>query len=308
MEKAIEYMAQWSDMYNVGLFRILNQKYRGFDFNQGKPFMHGSVMLSSVSYPSMGMGAGAITLYVRGLDSSRDNDTLVFNGTKDNFNEIQKAIEAYNLQKAKETQKVDNLAFHKAVWEKLAGDPTLVKEEVVVNMCRAADIQIPKNDCFLCEEAYQNNHVDCSNCKGYWGIDYSEGTCMKVGSYYYMWMREKDLALKSALAMRIANNVDTADVTPEELELAFQKGLVLAVKAHRARTGMGLKESKELMEEAVEKDGRPYICGGYKKADCTVQELKLARSGHIMEAIVAYQKRVPCAWPRAKRQVYSWLE
>lgn len=313
MEKAIEYMAQWSDTYNVGMIKILSQKYRGYDFNQGKPFMHGSVMLSSVSYPSIGMGANAIALYVRGLDYTRDNDTLVFNGTKDNFNEIQKAIEAYNLQKAKEMQPVDNLAFHKAVWEKLAGDPTLVKIEVVTSICQQAHVPMPKNDCFLCEEAYQDDHVDCSKCKGNWGTQYDdniEATCLRRGSYYNMWCRETDLALKSALAMRIANNTNsnTNNVTPEELELAFQKGLVAAVKAHRTRTGMGLKESKDMVEKAVEKDGRPYICGGYKGSECIAEELAMARSGCIMSAIQMYMKRTGKSFPVAMLIVNNWIK
>ena len=42
--------------------------------------------------------------------------------------------------------------------------------------------------------------------------------------------------------------INTHDLTPEEVHLGTHEGKIPCIKAHRARTNMGLKESKDICE------------------------------------------------------------
>lgn len=255
MRKALELQFIWLTDFGIGLIQIIDQKYRGQDFAKGSTtfFAKNKVHLISAGWPSI-LEDGTIKLYVRGGDESRDNNICVI---KDYgvYVRIIQAVDEYNEWRDQSTS-LDYLRFHRLLWMKLAESGSHDKFGACMEVMDEEHIpNPPTNFCFLCEDTIEDEktkRINCKLCKGFWG---PQGIrCNESNSYFNMWFLERDINLRKALALRIANNtVEPLDVTPKELETAFHEGKIPAIKLYRSRTGQGLKESKDAIEEAMDK-------------------------------------------------------
>jgi hypothetical protein len=203
MEKALEIENVWLEDFNVGLIRITKQKYRNENFFQGSSkFVASDKMeLRSEVFPEYSMYNGEV-LFVRGSDFSRDNETIIIrNNTK--FFRFLQAVNEYNAAIEKEDS--NYVRLHKLLWVKLAESGSLDKEAACEEVMKEENItKPPLNSCFLCQGVYDKKK-GCKYCKGFWG---GEGmVCQDKGSYFQMWCNEKDIVLRKALALRIANNI-----------------------------------------------------------------------------------------------------
>jgi ribosomal protein L7/L12 len=55
----------------------------------------------------------------------------------------------------------------------------------------------------------------------------------------------------------------SGELTRQEIDLGLTQGKIAAIKEHRARTRMGLKESKDIVEEYFLKNGLRFYNYGY---------------------------------------------
>ena len=266
-EKALVIESEWSCKFNVGLIKILDQKFRGSDFFKENHDFRASNGLLIGSWSSPEISYDGTYFYVRGNHEDTD-DTTVMTDKYDLFCKIINAIAEYNEAMEK---KPDYLFLHKKLWMKLAESGREDKAEACREVMKEEGVEKPAQYCFLCEEAgfdsirvgfdsirdgFGSGTPDvCKNCKGYWGYDVE--TCCEKGSYYQMWDNESDIALKKALALRIAFNVkpehaaDFYEVTDDELYITQTEGKIPGIKSYRSRTGKGLRESKEAIEAAM---------------------------------------------------------
>ena len=182
--------------------------------------------------------------YIRGRRTEHDLDILVI---KD-FVQLSRIVDAVEEYNAAHAVPVDYLSLHNKLWMKLAETGCREKNSIAESLAREAGVNYPKSGCFLCEEAATDGS-GCGSCKGYWGA--SDITCLNDASYYQMWSHEQDIDLRKALAKRIANNLKTDVVLAHELEIAFTEGKIEAIKKYKARTGRGLRESKDAIEFAM---------------------------------------------------------
>lgn len=254
MKKALKVKTVWMNEFEVGLVRIEQQTFRGdaFGVERGKAHFVSSegYMLESLTCPDY----EANRFWVRGDEKSLDFSTVIFPSSIE-LRMMLRAVDEYNQAKHKVVL-IDYIKLHKLLWMKLADSGSLNKAEACSEVMREEGIMYPPaHDCFLCQDTatISRHGVDCNLCKGFWGRNGI--SCQGTGSYYQMWCNENSPALRKALALRIANNIKIAcdyTVQPNELQAALHEGKIPAIKLHKARTNMGLRKSKEAIEEAME--------------------------------------------------------
>lgn len=239
-EKALTIKSAWLKQFGgVGLIQVIGQRAeRGT--NEAYRASNGMVICSS-NTPDINEGV----FYIRGLNEKQDLKILATQSFEV-YQKILTAVEEFN--KVHEKSSVDLLSLHVRLWERLAETGSKDKLMFVRELTTEAGIPTPHNSCFLCEDVQQRK-VTCKECHGYWGEN--ADTCLSYGSYFMMWELEEDIELRKALAKRIANNLETDTVLAHELEIAFTEGKIEAIKKYKARTGRGLRESKDAIEFAM---------------------------------------------------------
>jgi len=210
MSKALEVKNKWSEKFDTGLIQIIEQRFKGNMFFNGKSSFTSSngIRLESSCSPEI----AEKHFYVRGYNHERDNEILLVSDCGLYLSCLE-AVKEYN--EAVNKPDINYLALHYKLWMKLACTGEQHKSSYATEIAEEAGIPPPRGGCFLCEEVVSNTPdggvADCIRCKGYWGVGCMK--CTDYGAYYKMWEREEDVDLRMALARRIANSVYSSEST-----------------------------------------------------------------------------------------------